>query len=98
MLNTAPELACRTPDGAFYVFPSCAGVLGRRAPSGKTIATDTDFAMYLLEDAGVAVVPGSGFLASPDIRISYAASLEDLTTACDRIITACQALAQEDAA
>ena len=97
-LNRAPGLRCSVPDGAFYVFPSCAGVIGRRTPSGNRIETDTDFAMYLLEEAAVAVVPGSGFLASPYIRISYASSLEDLTKACERIIAACKVLSREDAA
>ncbi|WP_213257621.1 aminotransferase class I/II-fold pyridoxal phosphate-dependent enzyme, partial [Bradyrhizobium sp. sBnM-33] len=91
-LNQAEGLTCRVPDGAFYVFPSCAGVIGKRTPDGKVIETDTDFAMYLLEAFAVAVVPGSGFMASPYIRISYASSLEDLTRACDRIIAACAAL------
>ncbi|WP_027532925.1 pyridoxal phosphate-dependent aminotransferase [Bradyrhizobium sp. WSM3983] len=91
-LNQAEGLSCRVPDGAFYVFPSCAGVIGRRTPDGKVIETDTDFAMYLLDAFAVAVVPGSGFMASPFIRISYASSLEDLTRGCDRIIAACAAL------
>ncbi|MDA9453897.1 aspartate aminotransferase [Bradyrhizobium sp. CCBAU 21359] len=91
-LNQAEGLSCRVPDGAFYVFPSCAEVIGKRAPGGKVIETDTDFAMYLLDAIAVAVVPGSGFMASPYIRISYASSLEDLTRACDRIIAACAAL------
>lgn len=91
-LNQAEGLSCRVPDGAFYVFPSCAGLIGKRTPDGKVIETDTDFAMYLLEAFGVAVVPGSGFMASPYIRISYASSLHDLTRACDRIIAACAAL------
>ncbi|QRM32403.1 pyridoxal phosphate-dependent aminotransferase [Microvirga sp. VF16] len=97
-LNQAPGLTCSVPDGAFYVFPSCAGVLGRKTASGRVIETDTDFAMYLLEEAGVAVVPGSGFLASPYIRISYASSVEELTKACDRIIGACAKLSREKAA
>ncbi|SDR45197.1 phosphonoalanine aminotransferase [Rhizobiales bacterium GAS113] len=97
-LNQAPGLTCSVPDGAFYVFPSCAGAIGRRTASGRIIETDTDFAMYLLGEAGVAVVPGSGFLASPYIRISYAASTEELTKACDQIIAACTKLSQEKAA
>lgn len=91
-LNQAEGLSCRVPDGAFYVFPSCAGVIGRRTPDGKVIETDTDFATYLLDAFAVAVVPGSGFMASPHIRISCASSLEDLTRGCDRIIAACEAL------
>lgn len=88
-LNEAPGLTCRTPEGAFYVYPNCAGVIGKRTPSGDTITSDTDFAMHLLDAAGVAVVPGSGFMASPYIRISYASSFEELERACDKIIKAC---------
>ncbi|WP_128971332.1 pyridoxal phosphate-dependent aminotransferase [Bradyrhizobium tropiciagri] len=91
-LNQADGLSCRMPDGAFYAFPSCAGVIGKRTPNGTIIETDTDFAMYLLDHFAVAVVPGSGFMASPYIRISYASSLEDLSRACDRIIAACAVL------
>ncbi|MCA1379040.1 MULTISPECIES: pyridoxal phosphate-dependent aminotransferase [unclassified Bradyrhizobium] len=91
-LNQAQGLSCGVPDGAFYVFPSCAGVIGKRTPDGKVIESDTDFAMYLLDAFAVAVVPGSGFMASPYIRISYASSLEELTRACDRIIAACATL------
>lgn len=91
-LNEAPGLRCRTPEGAFYVYPNCAGVIGKRTPSGQMIASDTDFAMHLLDAAGVAVVPGSGFMASPYIRISYASSYDDLDRACERIIHACSAL------
>lgn len=98
MLNKAPGLTCMVPEGAFYAFPNCAGVIGKVMPSGKRIQSDTDFAMYLLEEAGVAVVPGSGFLASPYIRISYASAIEDLSRACAQIINACQALILEDAA
>lgn len=90
-LNRAPGLACDVPDGAFYAFPSCEGVIGRKTPGGKLIASDQDFALHLL-DAGVAVVAGSSFLASPYIRISTASSLDDLARACDRIASACAAL------
>lgn len=91
-LNQARGLRCRTPEGAFYVYANCAGVLGKRTPAGQAIVSDTDFAMYLLDAAGVAVVPGSGFMASPYIRISYASSYEDLERACERIIRACAEL------
>lgn len=91
-LNQAPGLRCRTPEGAFYVYPNCAGVIGKRTPAGQEIASDTDFAMYLLDAAGVAVVPGSGFMASPYIRISYASAYADLERACERIIRACAEL------
>lgn len=97
-LNQAPGLSCRTPDGAFYVFPSCAGTIGKKTPSGTTIKNDVDLAMYLLEDAGVGVVPGSAFMASPYIRISYASSQENLQRACNRIVDACTALSGQKAA
>lgn len=91
-LDQAKGLACRVPDGAFYIFPSCADVIGKRASDRKMIETDSDFAINLLDAFAVAVVPGSGFMASPYIRISYASSLQDLTRACDRIIAACASL------
>jgi aspartate aminotransferase len=91
-LNRASGLCCRTPEGAFYVYLNCAGVIGKRTPSGQAIASDTDFAMHLLDAAGVAVVPGSGFMASPYIRISYASSYNDLERACRRITRACAEL------
>ncbi len=89
MLNDAEGLTCQTPDGAFYVFPSCDGVIGLVTPSGKRIESDADFATYLLEDAEVAVVPGVAFGLSPYFRISYATSKEALKTACERIQSAC---------
>lgn len=95
-INQAPGLSCRTPDGAFYIFVNCAGVIGKSTPHGKVIETDMDFAMFLLEEFGVAVVPGSGFMASPYIRISYASSTEDLQRACGRLLEACEALAASE--
>jgi aspartate aminotransferase len=92
MLNQVPGLACDTPDGAFYVYPSCAGAIGRKTPQGKTIASDDDFVTYLLEAEGVAAVQGSAFGLSPFFRISYATSTEALRDACTRIKRACEAL------
>jgi aspartate aminotransferase len=92
MLNEAPGLSCRTPEGAFYVYPSCAGVIGKTTPSGARIENDTDFASYLLEAQRVAVVQGAAFGLSPYFRISYAASTELLKEACGRIQRACAAL------
>jgi aspartate aminotransferase len=92
MLNEAKGLRCPMADGAFYVFPSCAGTIGRKTPDGKTIKTDTDFVTYLLESAGVAVVQGSAFGLAPYFRISYATSSEALREACTRIQKACAAL------
>jgi aspartate aminotransferase len=92
MLNEAKGLRCPMPDGAFYVFPSCAGTIGKKTPEGKTIQTDTDFVTYLLESVGVAVVQGSAFGLAPYFRISYATSTEALREACTRIQKACAAL------
>jgi aspartate aminotransferase len=92
MLNQAPGLHCHKPEGAFYVYPSCAGTLGRKTPQGKRIATDEDFVTYLLEREGVAVVQGSAFGMAPYFRISYATSMEVLEEACRRIKRACEAL------
>ncbi|MDD3030193.1 MAG: pyridoxal phosphate-dependent aminotransferase [Alphaproteobacteria bacterium] len=91
-INGIPGLSCPKPNGAFYVYPSCDGVMGCRTPDGKTIRTDDDFAAYLLESEGVAVVPGSGFGLSPAFRISYATSTETLIEACARIKRACEKL------
>jgi aspartate aminotransferase len=85
MLNQARGITCPVPEGAFYVYPSCAGLIGKRAPSGKTIATDEDFVTELLEAEGVAVVHGSAFGLGPNFRISYATSEELLEEACIRI-------------
>jgi len=92
MLNKAPGLHCHKPEGAFYVYPSCAGVIGKTTPQGKKIETDDDFVTYLLEAEGVAAVQGSAFGLSPFFRISYATSTEALTEACTRIQRACAAL------
>ncbi len=92
MLNEAKGLRCPKPDGAFYVFPSCAGTIGKKTPEGKVIETDTDFVTYLLESVGVAVVQGSAFGLAPYFRISYATSTEALRDACTRIQKACAAL------
>ncbi|MCT8991207.1 pyridoxal phosphate-dependent aminotransferase [Chelativorans sp. SCAU2101] len=85
MLNQANGISCPTPEGAFYVYPSCAGVIGRKAPSGKVIESDEDFVSELLEAEGVAVVHGSAFGLGPNFRISYATSEELLEEACRRI-------------
>ena len=84
-LNAIPGLVCPVPEGAFYVYPSIAGLLGRRTPEGLEIASDADFASALLAAEGVAVVFGAAFGLSPHFRISYAAADETLVAACDRI-------------
>ena len=91
-LNRAPGLHCRVPEGAFYTFASCAGVLGRRTRSAMLLQTDSDFCSYLLQDYEVAVVPGSVFGLAPYFRISYATSMAQLEEACARIASACEAL------
>lgn len=93
-LNAIPGLECRVPEGAFYTFSGCAGVLDRVTPKGKLLSTDTDFTDYLLEEAHVAVVPGSAFGLSPFFRISYATSEAELVEALNRIERACAALRQ----
>jgi aspartate aminotransferase len=92
-LNAIEGIVCPKPEGAFYTFANCAGLIGRRTPDGQRIDSDSDFCSYLLEHADVAVVPGSCFGLAPYFRISYAASDTDLTQACERIASACQALA-----
>ncbi|MCC0036620.1 MAG: pyridoxal phosphate-dependent aminotransferase [Hoeflea sp.] len=92
MLNQAKGIQCPVPEGAFYVYPSCADLIGKTAPSGKVIETDEDFVTELLETEGVAVVHGSAFGQGPNFRISYATSEELLEEACNRIQRFCAAL------
>ncbi|MYZ49835.1 pyridoxal phosphate-dependent aminotransferase [Propylenella binzhouense] len=92
MLNQASGLDCPLPEGAFYVYPSCAGTIGKRAPSGRTIANDEDFVTELLEAEAVAVVHGAAFGLGPNFRISYATSTEVLEESCARIQRFCNAL------
>ena len=92
MLNQATGIDCPTPEGAFYVYPSVKGTIGKTTPDGKTIGTDEDFVSYLLEAEGVAAVHGAAFGLSPYMRISYATSTELLEAACQRIQRACAAL------
>ena len=89
MLNQAQGIHCPTPEGAFYVYPSVQGLIGKTAPSGKVIETDEDFAGELLESEGVAVVHGAAFGLSPFFRISYATSEDVLEDACARIQRFC---------
>lgn len=91
-LNETPGLSCRTPEGAFYVFASCKGVLGKKTEAGKSLNTDGDFMDYLLEDVGVAGVQGSAFGLDGFFRISYATSDSILEDACQRIKNACSKL------
>jgi aspartate aminotransferase len=92
MLNQAPGLSCPNPDGAFYVYPSCEGCMGKMTPDGKKLETDEDFVTYMLEAEGVAAVHGEAFGLSPYFRVSYATSTEALEEAGRRIQRACAAL------
>ena len=93
LLNQADGIECKTPQGAFYVYPSCAGLIGKKTKDGKVLKTDLDVATYFLEEEGVAVVFGAAFGLSPFFRISYATSTEILADACERIKRACSCLA-----
>jgi len=92
MLNQATGLKCPKPEGAFYVYPSCAALIGKTAPSGKKIESDEDFVMELLASEGVATVHGSAFGLGPNFRVSYATSNEKLEEACKRIQRFCASL------
>ena len=92
LLNQIDGLSCLTPQGAFYVYPSCAGVIGKQTPEGKKISNDEDFMSYLLESEGIAGVHGAAFGLSPYFRLSYATSDEILKDACARIKRACEQL------
>ena len=92
MINSADGLKCLKPKGAFYVYPSCEGVIGKKTPKGNIIKNDKDFAMNLLENKSISVVHGEAFGLSPYFRISYATSMEKLETACNRIIEFCDEL------
>ena len=89
MLNQAKGISCPMPEGAFYVFPSCEGTMGKTTPAGKVLKSDEDFVTALLEEEGVAVVQGSAFGLAPFFRISYATSNEALEEACTRIQRFC---------
>ncbi|MFK5997494.1 MAG: pyridoxal phosphate-dependent aminotransferase [Rhodobacterales bacterium] len=92
MLNDAIGISCHTPEGAFYVYPSIAGCIGKTSRSGKQIKTDEDFATELLSEHGVAVVFGAAFGLSPNFRVSYATSNKALSDACTRIQNFCASL------
>jgi len=92
MLNAAEGISCATPQGAFYVYPSCEGVIGKKTPDGVLIESDAEFAAQLLIAEGVAVVFGAAFGSSPFFRISYAAAIDQLRDACERIQRFCSTL------
>jgi len=91
-VNRIPGLSCPTPQGAFYVFPSCSGWIGKRTPQGKVLVNDQDVAIYLLEHANVAVVQGDAYGIAPNFRISYATSIELLEEGLARIKRAAEQL------
>lgn len=92
MLNEAEGLSCAKPEGAFYVYPSCAGTIGKTTPGGAKIETDQDFTTELLQTEGVSAVFGTAFGLAPFFRVSYAASIEDMREACTRIQRFCASL------
>ena len=94
-LNKIQGLSCAVPSGAFYIYPSCVGVIGKQTPKGNTINTDEDFMKYLLDSEGVAGVHGEAFGLSPYFRISYATDNKTLIDACERIERACSNLKQD---
>ncbi|SFC61300.1 aspartate aminotransferase [Cupriavidus sp. OV038] len=91
-LNTMPGITCHAPEGAFYVFPSCAALLGKTTPDGKRIETDEDFVMYLLDAQNLAVLQGGAYGVSPFFRISFATSMQRLEAGLARLRTACEQL------
>ena len=91
-LNEIDGIECLNPDGAFYVFPSCKGLMGKKDSNGNELKTDTDFVQKLLEKSNVAVVQGSAFGLDGYFRISYATSMQNLKKAMDRIKTFCESL------
>ncbi|MFE3837296.1 pyridoxal phosphate-dependent aminotransferase [Pseudogemmobacter sonorensis] len=93
-LNAIPGITCRLPEGAFYAFAGCAGLIGARTPGGEVLESDRAFCAWLLETAHVAIVPGAAFGLSPFFRISYATSTAELEAALDRIEAACATLAR----
>jgi aspartate aminotransferase len=93
MMNEAPGIRCHKPEGAFYVFPSVFGCLGKTSAGGNKITTDEDFVVALLEETGVAAVHGSAFMFPGHFRISYATDDASLIEACTRIQKFCAGLA-----
>ena len=91
-LNTIEGISCKIPEGAFYVYPSCKGIIGRKTNDGKVINSDEDFMNFLLDTEGVAGVHGEAFGLSPYFRLSYATSDEILEDACNRIERACNSI------
>ena len=91
-LNAIPGIACHSPEGAFYAFPSCADLIGKTTPEGKLLASDEDFVLYLLEAQNLAVLQGGAYGVSPFFRISFATSVPQLQEGLRRLRLACEAL------
>jgi aspartate aminotransferase len=91
-LNRIPGISCHLPEGAFYVYPSCAGVIGKKTPEGQVISSDSDFVLHLLESQNLAVLQGEAYGLSPFFRISFATSMQTLQEGCRRLRLACEAL------
>jgi len=91
-LNRIAGIHCHLPEGAFYVYPSCAGVIGKKTPDGQVLASDSDFVLYLLEAQNLAVLQGEAYGLSPFFRISFATAMETLDEGCRRLRLACEAL------
>lgn len=92
LLNAVPGIHCPTPPGAFYVYPSVHGLLGKRTASGRVLQSDLDVVMFLLDEAGVAVLDGAAYGLSPYLRLSFATSMENIEEGCRRIHAACAGL------
>ena len=91
-LSTIDGISCPIPNGAFYVYPDISKLIGKKTRSGNVISNDEQFALSLLEEKNVAVVFGAAFGLSPNFRISFATSIDELQTACDRISSFCKNL------
>ena len=91
-MNRIPSLDCHAPEGAFYVYASCADVIGKKTPDGRILGSDADFVMYLLESQNLALLQGEAYGLSPFVRISFAASMKMLEEGCRRLRLACEAL------
>jgi len=91
-VNQIPGLRCRSPEGAFYVYASCADAIGKKTPDRKVVASDADFVMYLLESHDLALLQGEAYGLSPFVRISFATSMQTLEAGCRRLQIACEAL------
>jgi aspartate aminotransferase len=91
-VNAIPGLSCKTPGGAFYLYVNCGGLIGRTTPQGKRLDGDTDVVLYLLEQAGVALVAGSAYGVSPFFRMSIATGIDIIDEGCRKIAAAVAAL------